>query len=202
MSGIRFEIPKIIRHEDESIIEFRERLKEHLVEKEETESLHEKIVRVALSQVGERERAGGPNKTKYHDWYDAHGEYKYLGQPWCAIFVCWVLDQAGARLPTIQGEEFGQYPGAAGVSILREWMKQQGWMLGEEEDPLPGDVVFFPRSHVGFVLRSDEDFHAITVEGNTTLGAEQSLTEWVWVRRRLSVGCAFARVPENYSSPG
>lgn len=101
------------------------------------ESLSDRIVRVALSQVGERERAW--NDTIYHDWYDAHGSYKYLGQPWCAILVCRVLDLAGARLPTIQGREFGNYPGAAGVDILRAGMHQRGWLMPPGTEPSHGE---------------------------------------------------------------
>jgi len=171
-----------------------------------TESLSDRVVSIALSQVGERERA--PNVTTYHDWYDAHGSYKYQGQPWCAIFVCWALDQAGARLPTIQGGECGEYPGAAGVSILRSWFEQQGWMLGEEDEPQPGDIVFFPWSHVGIVVRvgkgyggTARDSYVVTCEGNAALCPEQVTAEWVWTHLRFALGCGylFARVPENYS---
>lgn len=163
-----------------------------------SESLSERIVRVALSQVGERERA--PNVTVYHDWYDAHGAYKYRGQPWCAIFVCWVLDQAGARLPTIQGAEFGAYPGAAGVSILQGWMEQRGWVLSRGTDPGPGDIVFFKWSHVGVFIRDYDKYIITTVEGNTSaMPPNRDDTVWPHLRTIDRVSC-YVRVPENFST--
>ena len=163
-----------------------------------TEFLSDRIVRVALSQVGERERA--PNVTIYHDWYDTHGTYRYSGQSWCAIFVCWVLDQAGARLPTIQGAEYGTYPGAAGVSILLSCFRGLGWILLPETDPLPGDVVFYSWSHVGIVVRVLPSGHVVTVEGNTQRESEVGVCEWVWSRLRiteLEVKC-FGRITDDH----
>lgn len=164
-----------------------------------TESLSDRIVRVALSQIGEYESA--PNVTKYHDWYDSFGAYKYQGQPWCAIFVCWVLDQAGARLPTIQGSEFGCYPGAAGVAILRTWMQQQGWQVETPGKALPGDIIFHQWSHTGILIRDFSRQGFIVVEGNTTCYPNPgSEAEWVWPRVRQLAEIAFVcRVPDGIS---
>ena len=157
-------------------------------------TLSERIVSSALSQVGHRESA--PNVTEYHDWYDSHGTYSYRGQAWCAIFVCRILDLAGARLPTIQGLEYGRYPGAAAVRYLRDWFGWQGWSV---LPPLPGDIVFFTWSHVGIVVGVDPaGRYVLTVEGNTKRPGED-FSEWVWVQARPieAVRC-FCRIPENY----
>ena len=44
------------------------------------------IVEIAKSQIGYEEQP--TNKTMYGKWYGLNG------QPWCAMFVSWVFDQA------------------------------------------------------------------------------------------------------------
>lgn len=122
--------------------------------------LHDRIVKIALGQVGVRE-SGGPNRGLPLERYGLHGEDPL---PWCARFVRWVVSQAGRDLPLNQWM-------AASVARTEEAMGMMGWL---HRDPQPGDIVFFssrsgsdrgPGRHCGIVVRVDADRIA-TVEGN------------------------------------
>jgi len=139
---------------------------------------------IALSEVGYRETPR--NKTPFTARYDAHGDYSYQGQAWCAIFACDCLERAGITLPVMQ---YGNYPRAASVQYLMDGCKAQGWF---KATPEVGDLVFFDH-HVGFVLRVEGEL-IISVEGNTT--GPTSTTEWVWVHGHNIADClGFASVP-------
>lgn len=56
-----------------------------------TESLGEKMYKIAASQVGVKESPFGSNHVKYTEWYGFDG-------PWCAMFLSWVAHQAGSRM--------------------------------------------------------------------------------------------------------
>ena len=46
------------------------------------------LVSIARQEIGVTEQTGS-NDSKYNFWYGA------VGQPWCAMFVCWCADQCG-----------------------------------------------------------------------------------------------------------
>lgn len=116
----------------------------------------EETLNIARAEIGYKEYPAGSNKTKYGVWFGMNG------QPWCAIFTCWVLHHA--KVP---------YFKSAYTPSLADWFKGQGrW----HSTPRPGDLVFFNFpggqnriEHVGIVESVGNGF-IISIEGNTAYG--------------------------------
>ncbi|QXJ19607.1 phage tail tape measure protein [Actinomadura graeca] len=100
-----------------------------------------KVVRVALSQLGQGDR-GRDNDNKYND------EFGWpAGTKWCANFVSWVIKHAGAQAA------YKGYPTAAASGYLG--------MRRQPGAPRPGDLGIWPGRHIGIV----EKPHGM-IEGN------------------------------------
>lgn len=128
-------------------------------------SLAERVVGIALAQVGVREddapNSGEPSR-------------RYMGgrcEPWCGWFVAFCFREAGRPLP---GDAVPDGRASALASVAHmEWVfRQHGWLVRQ---PMPGDVVFFrgrgasdrgPGRHVGLVVETA--YHYVrSCEGNT-----------------------------------
>ncbi len=142
------------------------------------------VLAVAVAEIGQGETPPGSNKTRYGAWFGTNGgRGGYLdGQPWCAMFVCWVMAKAGLPLTGAQVPDgFAWCP--SGVSWFRRLGRWRG--PGQLE---PGDIVFFDFSgrgyaeHVGFVERVNPDGTITTIEGNTS---EANNTDGGRVMRRI-----------------
>lgn len=136
-----------------------------------TEAIN-KMIQIAKTEVGYLEKrsnsnldsktanAGSNNYTKY--WRDI--EPSYQAQPWCAVFVSWVLMQA-----------FGQ---AAAKKMLKHWpyvyVPTLAGKFTNYANPQVGDIVMFKRggtfTHTGIVTSVSGDYFT-TVEGNTSGGS-------------------------------
>ncbi len=120
----------------------------------------QKMINVALSQVGNNEGNGG---------HLPYTNYSGLSSsdPWCAAFVTWCAAQAGyvnTIIPSFTACFFPEPFANLGAEI------HYG---SSSYNPKPGDLVIFDwncdgsRDHVGIVLSSDSD-NIYTVEGNTS----------------------------------
>lgn len=112
------------------------------------------VIRVAASQIGYRKTS---TSSKYCDWYGVSGF-------WCAMFVSWCADQAGALGTVIPRHSYT--PSGA------EWFKSRGAWHDGAAGIRRGDVVYFDFgkgriSHVGFVESTGSDGTFETIEGNT-----------------------------------
>jgi len=125
----------------------------------------DKLVEVALAEVGYIE---GPkdNETKY-------GKYtKADFQPWCGSFVNWCGNEAGVKIPNTV-----YTPGGAAA-----FKKAGQWIDTDIADPEAGDIAYFDFpsdsvdriSHVGIVVKDNEDGTVWCVEGNTSGDAKGS----------------------------
>lgn len=64
----------------------------------------ERIVALAVAQVGITEQPAGSNKVKFSDWYGLRG-------PWCAMFVTWVYVTSGfAGRTFVKGRRYAFVP--------------------------------------------------------------------------------------------
>ncbi|AUG87285.1 endolysin [Streptomyces phage Rowa] len=127
------------------------------------------VVKVAKAEVGTHEtRSGGHwvNDSKYNRWLGKIPGYPRdgYGYPWCAAFVAWCADKAGAK---------DLYPKSASCAVGVSWFKKAGRF---SEYPAVGAQVFFGSgggTHTGLVYDYD-DTYVYTVEGNTNAsgGAE------------------------------
>jgi CHAP domain/Putative peptidoglycan binding domain len=120
----------------------------------------EAIIEVAKKELGTIE---GPkdNETKYGAWI------KVNFQPWCQSFVSWCAMTAGiAKFPK----------SASTVAASDEFKKQGRWADARNDDPTPGDWIFFdfPEdgvnriSHVGICIKNNGDGTIQVIEGNTS----------------------------------
>ena len=120
----------------------------------------EAIIEIAKKEVGTIE---GPkdNETKYGAWI------KVNFQPWCQSFVSWCASQAGvAKFPKT----------ASTVAASDEFKKQGRWADARNDDPTPGDWIYFDFpddgvnriSHVGLCVKNNGDGTIQVIEGNTS----------------------------------
>jgi CHAP domain/Putative peptidoglycan binding domain len=129
------------------------------------------VIAIAKDEVGTMESPPNSNVVKYSRWYPMNGS------PWCAMFVSWVLDQAGIT-------EYKHAYTPTGAEMFR---RQDRWFSSH---PQPGDLVYydFPPheriEHVGIVVRENGDGSITTIEGNTSSGEEGSQSNGGGVFRR------------------
>jgi len=117
------------------------------------------LLEVIQKEVGTIE---GPkdNETKYGAFMKANF------QPWCGSFVNWCANEAGVKIPNTV-----YTPGGAAA-----FKKAGAWIDGDIADPEPGDIAYFDFpsdgvdriSHVGIVVKDNEDGTVWCIEGNTS----------------------------------
>ena len=110
------------------------------------------LVDLAKRQVG---NVGG---YPYWSWYGFNSRVE-----WCACFVSWCYNQAGASEPRFSGCQSQGVP----------WFQSRGqWGARDYENIAPGDAIFFDwdldgsADHVGIVIGTDGS-RIYTVEGNS-----------------------------------
>lgn len=140
----------------------------------------ELIVELARMEIDTQELP--VNKTKYGKWYGMNG------QPWCAMYVSWVFNEAGlVRLVAASSKK-----GFASCDAGLKWFAKKGQLIpvGDAE---PGDLVFFQfdedaqPDHVGIVSKNLKKRKSLMVlEGNTSSGnsGSQSSGDGVYERKR------------------
>lgn len=118
------------------------------------------VIDIATKEVGFKE--GPNNQTKYGAWYGLDHN------PWCAMFVSWVFNQAHC-LPLIAQSKNGY----AGCEAFEAWARSKN-MIVATSLVQPGDILLFDFSHAGksehtgIALGYDSHTHLInSVEGNT-----------------------------------
>lgn len=147
------------------------------------------IIQVATQEIGVTELPPNSNLTKYGKWFGLDA------QPWCAIFISWVYDQAGHPM-----QPLGFSKGFASVPMaLEKWQKT--------DDPKAGDLVIFDWNkdknpdHVGIFVEW-LDFNAKTfetIEGNTSVASNSNGGQVLKRQRNLAFVEAFLR-PLTYLS--
>jgi hypothetical protein len=120
------------------------------------------IIDVAKKEIGTIE---GPkdNETKYGKWSGANF------QPWCQSFISWCAFTSGL--------DTKKYPKTASTIVASDWFKKNNrWADARNDDPTPGDWIFFdfPEdgvnriSHVGLCIKNNGDGTIQVIEGNTS----------------------------------
>lgn len=138
-----------------------------------------KIIKIAEKEIGYKESPPNTNKTKYGKWFGLDGH------AWCAMFVSWVYDKAGVKLPKIG---FTQ-PGYAGCQTAYAYFKKHGWIV---KTPKPGDIVLFDWNadgrydHTGIFIKKLTDTTFESIEGNTSLTNQSNGGEVMRRKRKYS----------------
>ena len=122
------------------------------------------LLGIAREQIGVKESPPGSNKVKYNTWYYGR-EVSGAAYPWCMVFVQWVFEQAGVKLPVR----------TASCGALMRAAKAAGcWVTGNYQ---PGDVVIydFPggaaTDHCG-IVESVDGTSISAIEGNTSSASD------------------------------
>jgi hypothetical protein len=121
----------------------------------------------AIIEVAKKERGTieGPkdNETKYGKWTGMNF------QPWCQSFISWCAFTSGLNPKN--------YPKSASTIAASDWFKKnKRWSDARNDDPTPGDWIFFdfPEdgvnriSHVGICVKNNGNGTIQVVEGNTS----------------------------------
>lgn len=122
----------------------------------------ESFVNIAKSQIGTKESPSGSNHVKYNKWY--YGSQS--GNPWCAAFVSWCMNETFNGDTKTMKKVF-RGPKAAAVSDLySRFTKAKAFT---KTDPQPGDIVIYKNgtSHTGLVEKVNGK-KVTTIEGNTS----------------------------------
>ncbi len=120
------------------------------------------LLAIAVKQLGVRESPPGSNNVRYNTWYYGR-EVTGNGYPWCMVFVQWVFDQAGMKLPKRT---------ASCGDLMRAAQSVGCWVT---KDFRPGDVVIFnfpggaATDHCGIIEAVTAD-GVTSIEGNTGSG--------------------------------
>ena len=138
--------------------------------------LPDQIVKIAKAEIGVEEIDGsnsGPRVEEFQSATSLGG----TGWPWCAAFVCWVVREAASAAGVKFTDTFKR-PTTAGAWALEHWSLKQDNSTETKKKPfrdiLPGDIVIFNFSHVGFAVSECDDTGFFqTVEGNTDDGGSR-----------------------------
>src|SRR4051794_7792773 len=116
----------------------------------------------AQAEVGQTEQPPGSNDSARIAQYRQSTAGSGVG-PWCAYFVSWAAQQAGAPLGET-GQGFGSVGAVAG------WAQRTGrWnAAGSGVAPQAGDLVVWGGEHIGIVESVDPDGTIHTIEGNSS----------------------------------
>jgi hypothetical protein len=142
------------------------------------EALPQQVLVVAQSQLHVREIGGnnhGPEVERYLAFCNAHA-----GDPWCASFVSWCIDQAATQL----GVCYQFRKSAAALALLH---RNPNLII---QQPEAGCVFVIDhgdgKGHTGFVGAVNGDGTISTIEGNTNVhGTRDSVQgDGVWARTR------------------
>lgn len=121
----------------------------------------EKILKLARGEIGIKESPAGSNRVKYNTAYYGR-EVSGSNLHWCAVFIWWLFQQAGASALYFGGEKTAYCP------ALLNYHRSQKVADGYK----PGDIIFFNfqggfnAQHVG-VCESFDGTYITTIDGNT-----------------------------------
>lgn len=156
-----------------------------------------KVIGIALKELGTSESPPNSNNVKYNTWIYGK-EVKDTPEskfPWCAAFVSWCFDQAGLNLGRIDVVK-----GFVGCNYAVNNVSKWGKIVTKPES---GDVCFFDWQgdgrfdHTGIYNKHIQDGLFESVEGNTSYANDSNGGE-VMLRHRKYKNTIFVR-PNVYS---
>lgn len=158
------------------------------------------IAKIASEEIGVKE--SGTNSGAKIREYQACTALRPAAWPWCAAFVCWVIDQwlddpeavKWLNLKTVVPEKWR--PRTALAYGFLKWAEDRPsttLIFPDNAKAKAGDIVVYDFSHVGIVIR-DLGSKIVTVEGNTN-GAGSREGDGVYQKtRNKSIARNFIRI--------
>ena len=151
------------------------------------------ILELARKELGTKESPAGSNNVKYNQIY--------YGRPvsgdryaWCAAFIWWLFQQAGAPVLYFDGGK------TAYVPTLIGWANGKGLLV---DKPQPGDLICFDfnanqkADHIGICEGWDGQY-VTTIDGNT--GTTNEANGGCVMRRRRHKKYILAVIRPNYAN--
>jgi hypothetical protein len=141
---------------------------------------------IAIGELGQTENPANSNRTKYGKWYGLDGN------PWCAMFVSWCMNQAGvpfkyAYCPSVVADARA---GRNGLSVVPFSAVEAGDLaLYDWPGESPGLA-----DHIGIVERKTTGDGFTAIEGNTSFGNDSNGGKVMRRDRTTSLVLAFVRV--------
>lgn len=129
--------------------------------------LRARIAEIARGELGVKEEGGEDRGARIVEYRKKTGRLAPESpQPWCASFVSWVMNMAGAPI-------YKNGAGDPSTVFLRDWaMKEDRWFNKGVKEPKVGDLIFFKYStnnsvvnHVA-VVEKVEGGKVFTIGGN------------------------------------
>ncbi len=122
----------------------------------------QRALALAQGEVGQAEQPPGSNDSPRIADYRASTAGAGIG-PWCAYFVSWAAQGAGAPIGEA-GQGFGS------VAAVADWAQRTGrWNpAASGVPPQAGDVIVWGATHIGIVESVDPDGKIHTIEGNSS----------------------------------
>ena len=149
-----------------------------------------KIIKMAISQLGTKEQPANSNNVKYNTDYYGRA-VSGSSYPWCCAFVWWVFKECGASDLFYGGKKTAYCP------TVEHYYKQKGqWYTS---DAKPGDLVLFDftgskvAGHIGILEKVNVDGTYTVIEGNTSTSNDSNGGEVMRRKRNRSVIRGFAR---------
>lgn len=159
----------------------------------------DQFVQVAAREIGERE--GRNNDNKYGRYFDVNGT------AWCAQFLCWVAEHAGAD----RGELF---PNTAWCPTLLDFARDHDLIVidptkGDRSGRIyRGDIFLIQRpgqpngaKHTGVVEKDLGDWRIQTIEGNTSTNGSAQGNGVYRLIRRMNNGLTVVFRPKYAKAP-
>ena len=158
----------------------------------------DKLIQIAKNEVGVREQ-GGNNRGERIRQYQSATELAPAAWPWCAAFIDWCIkewleDSQAVKWLNLQRSTPEEWrPKTALAYGLTSWARKRPnttRIFTEKDKAMPGDIVTFDFSHVGFVV-SDNGHWIETIEGNTNGKGERDSESgdgvWKKIRKKTLV---------------
>ena len=120
----------------------------------------QRMLAAAQAEVGQVEQPPGSNDSPRIAEYRTATAGSGVG-PWCAYFVSWAANQAGAPIGE-QGQGFGA------VAAVWDWAQRTGRTVPAGSTPQPGDLIVWDGRHMGIVESVGADGSIQTIEGNSS----------------------------------
>lgn len=178
------------------------------VKKKETKNQLDKLVDIALSQVGVKE-VGGNNKGPKIREYQSATNLKPASWPWCSAACCWFIREWLKDPEVVQWLNLGKTtpeqwrPKTAAAFGYIAWAKDRPSttkVLSNRAKPQVGDFVVFDFSHIGVITKVLSNGSFQCVEGNTgPAGLRDSESgDGVWLKTRApSLVRNYVRIQPN-----
>lgn len=154
-----------------------------IVVRKKKPSLGARALALAATKVGVKENPPGSNHTAFGVWYGMDHE------PWCAIFVSWVLSHVGrafrySYVPAIVADAKNHKDGLSVISYhkVSDALKAGHVVLACYDWPGESPGV---ADHVGFVSKVVNASSFEAIEGNTTSSASGSQSNGGEVCRKV-----------------